>query len=154
MARAYTSEFAGVSITAVQDLVSLQTTSAMVAEIDEFTVGQITSATIGNLRVSMNRFSGAYSIGSAGSSVTPRPHVFGDSAAVCTTRTNDTTQTNSGTKVVLPVPVYNVINGLTYQPPREDRIVVAISQAFVASLDTAPAAGETSSGYLTFREVM
>ena len=154
MPRAYTSEFDNVSVSAVQDLISLQTTSGMVAEIHEATLGQVTATAVGNLRMTMKRFSGAYSIGSGGSSVTPSKHVFGDSAATCTTRANDTTQTTSGTAVKLPADAINVINGYQYLPAPEDRINFTISQAYVWSLDSAPGSAETMSGKVTFAELV
>lgn len=154
MARTYTITSNAVSVSAVQDLVSLQTTSAMVAEIDEISLGQITATTIGNLRCSFKRFSGAYSIGSGGSSATPRPHVFGDSAATCTGRINDTTQTTGGTSVTMDVDAINVINGYNKLPAPEDRWSIAMSQAFVWSLDSAPASAETINARVTFRELV
>jgi hypothetical protein len=126
----------------------------MVAEIDELVLGQVTATTIGNLRCTFKRFSGAYTIGSVGTSVTPRPHLFGDAAATCTTRANDTTQTTSGTSVTLDADVLNVINGYTKLPAPEDRWSFTISQAFVWSLDTAPSSAETMSVKVTFRETV
>jgi hypothetical protein len=154
MARAYTAQSNNVAVTAVQDLVSLQTTSGMVAEIDEMATGQITATSIGNLRCTFKRFSGGYSIGSSGSSVTPRPHLFGDSAATCTTRANDTTQTSGGTSVTLDADAINVINGYNKLPAPEDRWSFTISQAFVWSLDSAPGSSETMSVKVTFRETV
>jgi hypothetical protein len=154
MARAYTAQSNNVAVTAVQDLVSLQTTSGMVAEIDEIVLGQVTSSAVGNLRTSFKRFSGGYSIGSGGSSVTPRPHVFGDSAATCTTRSNDTTQTTGGTSVTLDSDAINVVNGYVKLPAPEDRWSFTISQAFVWSLDSAPGSSETMSMKVTFRETV
>jgi hypothetical protein len=154
MARTYTVQSNNVSIAVVQDLVSIQTTSGMVAEIDELALGQITATTVGNLRCTFKRFSGAFSIGSGGSSVTPRPHVFGDSAAVCVGRANDTTQTSGGTAVTLDADAINVINGYNKLPAPEDRWSFTISQAFVWSLDSAPASAETMSVRVTFRETV
>lgn len=154
MARAYVVQFNNVSISAAQDLTSLQTTSGMVAEVDEFVFGQITAVSVGNLRITMKRFSGAYTIGSGGSAATPSKNVFGDSAATCTGRTNDTTQTTGGTSVTMPADVINVINGYQYLPAPEDRLSFTISQAFVVSLDAAPGSAETSSGRLVFRETV
>lgn len=154
MARTYTAQSNNVSVSAVQDLISLQTTSAMVMEIDELSLGQITATTIGNLRCSFKRFSGGYSIGSAGTSATPRPHVFGDSAAIVTARMNDTAQTSGGTSVTLDSDALNVINGYTKLAAPEDRWSFTISQAFVWSLDSAPASAETMSVKATFRETV
>jgi hypothetical protein len=154
MARAYSAQNNNVSVSAVQDLVSIQTTSGMVMEIDEIVLGQITASTVGNLRCTFKRFSGAYSIGSGGSSVTPRPHVFGDTAATCTARANDTVQTSSGTSVTLDADAINVINGYVKLPAPEDRWSFTISQAFVWSLDSAPGGSETMSVKATFRETV
>jgi hypothetical protein len=154
MARAYTAQSNNVSVSVVQDLVSIQTTSGMVMEVDEINMGQVTASTVGNLRTTFKRFSGAYSIGSGGSSVTPRPHVFGDSAAVCTGRANDTTQTSGGTSVTLDADVLNVVNGYNKLPAPEDRWSFTLSQAFVWSLDSAPASAETMSVKVTFRETV
>lgn len=154
MSRTYTAQSNNVGVTAVQDLVSIQTTSGMVMEIDELAMGQITATTIGNLRCTFKRFSGGYAIGSGGSSVTPRPHTFGDSAATCTSRANDTVQTSGGTSVTLDSDVINVVNGYNKLPAPEDRWSFTISQAFVWSLDTAPASSETFSVKCTFRETV
>src|ERR1051326_1959359 len=118
MARAYTAQSNNISVSAVQDLMSIQTTSGMVMEIDELAMGQVTAITIGNLRTTFKRFSGAYSIGSGGSSVTPRAHVFGDSAAICTARANDTVQTTGGTSVTLDADAINVVNGISIERNR------------------------------------
>jgi|ERR1051326_2178350 hypothetical protein len=154
MARAYTAQSNNISVSAVQDLMSIQTTSGMVMEIDELAMGQVTAITIGNLRTTFKRFSGAYSIGSGGSSVTPRAHVFGDSAAICTARANDTVQTTGGTSVTLDADAINVVNGYNKLPAPEDRWSFTISQAFVWSLDTAPGSAETMSARVTFREIV
>jgi hypothetical protein len=121
MARAYTAQSNNTSISAVVDLVSLQTTSGMVMEVDELDLGQVTATSVGNLRCTFKRFSGAYTIGSGGSAVTPRPHVFGDSAATVTGRSSDTTQTTGGTSVTLGADSINVINGYQKLPAPEDR---------------------------------
>lgn len=154
MARAYVVKNNNVAVTAVQDLVSIQTTSGMVMEVDELSLAQVTATTIGNLNISVHRFSGGYSIGSGGSAVTPRPHVFGDSAATCTGRCNDTVQTSGGTNVTLDADCANIINGYVRLPAPEDRWSFTISQAFVWSLDTAPSSSESMSVRAVFRETV
>lgn len=153
MGRIYSVVFSNVSVAAAQDFMSLQTTSAMACAIHSVTIGQITATTVGNLRITLKRFSGAYSIGSVGTSATPVKMNFGDAAATCTGRTNDTTQTTSGTAATLVADVYNPINGWQFLPPPEDRPIIAISQAFIVSLDTAPSGAETTNGTLVFEEL-
>jgi len=153
MGRIYSIQFNNVSVSAVQDLMSLQSTSGMAISIHEVIVAQVTGSTVANLRLTLKRFSGAYSIGSGGSSVTPGKFNFGDAAATATGRANDTTQTTSGTAVTLRGDVYNVINGYQFLPAPEDRPIIAPSQAFVVSLDSAPGSAETMSGTVVFEEL-
>lgn len=150
--RIYTIQFSGVSVSAVQDLISAQSTSGGSFYVNEIYLGQITQTSVEILRVSVKRFSGAYSIGSAGTSATPQKMLFGDAAATATGRVNDTTQTTSGTAVTLATDDFNLINGWQYLPAPEDRIKVNPSQAIVLSLDTAPASARTMSGYMVIAE--
>lgn len=151
--RVYTISFNNVSVSAVQDLISAQSTAGMAFEVHEVDIAQITSAVIGNLRLTMKRFSGAYTIGSSGNAATPQKMNFGDAAATVTGRINDTTQTTSGTAALLKATTFNVINGYNWLPAPEDRPIIALSQAFVLSLDTAPASAETMSGTITIKEI-
>lgn len=153
MGRIYTISFSNVSVAAVQDLISAQSTAGMAFSVHSLVLGQTTATTVGNLRVTLKRFSGAYTIGSVGSAATPAAQNFGDAAATVTGRVNDTTQTTAGTSKVLVADVYNPINGYQFLPPPEDRPIIAISQAFVVSLDTAPSGGETTNGTLTIEEL-
>ena len=152
MARIYSVPFVNVSVAAVQDLFSLQTTSGMAVELHEITIGQVTSTTVASARLSWKRFSGAYTIGSGGNSATPAKLNFGDAAAVATGRINDTTQTSAGTSVVFHGDVFNYVNGFLWLPAPEDRPIIAPSQAFVLSLDNVPSTA-TMSGTLTFAEL-
>jgi hypothetical protein len=156
MARAYTAQANNVSVSAVIDLLSLQTTGAMVMEIDELDLGQVTATSVGNLRCQFKRFSGGYTIGSGGTPgpITPRPHVFGDSAATVTAHGGDTTPTSGGTPVTLGADAINVINGYQKLPAPEDRWSFTISQAFVWTLDSAPGSAETMSMQVVFRETV
>lgn len=141
-----------VSVSAVQDLISIQSTSGGSFYLNEVNLGQLTQTSVEILAVTIRRFSGGYSIGSGGSSVTPGKALFGDAAATATARINDTTQTTGGTNVILPSDDWNLINGFQYLPPPEDREKFNPSQACVISLDTAPAAARTVSGYAVIAE--
>src|SRR6185437_14508801 len=103
-------------------------------------LGQISITTTESVQLTFKRFSGAYTIGSGGSALTPQKHNFGDTAAICTARCNDTTQTTSGTSVIIRADVFNEVNGYQYLAIPEKEIIIAPSQAFVLSMDTAPAA--------------
>lgn len=152
--RIYSVPFSNTSISAVQDLFSLQPGASTGIEIHEIRLGQITATSVGNLRLTFKRFSSTFSIGSGGSSVTPAKHNFNDAAALSTARANDTTQTSAGTSVTIQADVYNVVNGYQYLPAPEDRIQIPPNQCFVCSLDTAPGSAETMNGVIVFAEVM
>lgn len=150
--RIYTIPINGVSVSAVQDLFSIQATSAGSFYLQEIYLGQITQTSVELLRLSIKRFSGAYSIGSGGSSVTPARNLAGDAAATVTARINDTTQTTGGTSLTLPCDDWNLINGWQYLPAPEDREHFFISTAFALSLDTAPGSARTVNGYVKIAE--
>lgn len=153
MGRIYEVPFSNVSVSAVQDLLSVQSTSGMAFKLLEIVLGQITVATVENLRLTLKRFSGAYTIGSGGSSVTPVKHNFGDAAATVTARANDTTQTTGGTSSIIRADVFNEINGYQYLAIPDKEIILPPSQAFILSLDTAPAAARTMNGSLLLEEL-
>ena len=153
MGRVYEVPFAAVSVSAVQDLLSVQSTSGMAFRLLEIVLGQITITTVEALNLSIKRFSGAYTIGSGGASVTPAKHNFGDAAATVTGRRNDTTQTTGGTSVTLRADAYNEINGYQYLGIPDKEIIIAPSQALVLSLDTVPGAARTMSGAILIEEL-
>ncbi len=153
MSRVYTVNFAGVSVSAVQDLITIFTGAKAIA-VHSVVIGQTTATSVGNLAVSLKRLSATVTPGSGGTSPTPVPVDYNGTAATVTAHANDTTRsTSSGTAVVLVADVFNVVNGYLYLPPAEDRIIVPPSQAFVLSLDTAPGSAETISATVTFEEL-
>lgn len=153
MGRVYECGFNAVSVSAVQDLFSIQSTANMAFKVVEIVLGQVTVTTIENLRMTFKRFSGAYTIGSGGTAVTPQKHNFGDAAATATVRANDTTQLTGGTSVILRPEVYNEINGYQYLAIPDKEIIIAPSQAFVLSLDIAPGSARVMNGSITFEEL-
>lgn len=150
--RTYTVRFAGVSVAAVQDLLSLLTGAAMALELHGFELGQITATTSQNLNISVNRFTSP-TVGSGGSAPTPIKALTGDAAATSTARANDTV-VMTGTKTVLHSDVFATLNGISWFWPPEDRPVIGLNQGVVLSLDTAPSTGLVMSGTLYFREIL
>lgn len=152
--RVYTIEFDNVSVAAVQDALAVYAGSGMAFKVHEVTLGQITATSIGNLRLTLKRLPATVTAGSGGSTPTPRKLNNGDAAATVTAHANDTTQaTTSGTSQTLRGDIFNVINGFLYQPAPDDRPVIAPGQAFIVSLDSAPASAQTMSGTVTIEEL-
>lgn len=153
--RAYSIVFQNIAVTAVQDLLSLLSTSGMAIELHGFVIGQITNASQQNLNISVKRLPVTATVGSGGAAVTPRKALSGDAAATATARRNDTSQmTTSGTVEVLHADVFNTLNGISHWWPPEDRPVISVSQGVSLSLDTAPLASMSVSGSLYFAELL
>lgn len=151
--RVYSVEFNAVSVSAVQDLFLMQSTSGMAFKLLEVVLGQVTLTTVEELRLTFKRFSGAYTAGTGGTAFTPAKHNFGDAAATATCFTNATTQTSGGSSVILRADTFNEVNGYQYLAIPDREIIIAPSQALVVSLDLAPAGARTMSGTLTFEEL-
>ncbi len=152
--RVFSVQFTGVAVAAVQDLFDLLATTGMAFKVHEVRLGQITTASVGNLRVSLRRLPGTVTVGSGGATATPQKMNFNDAAATFTARTNDTAQaTTSGTASIIVSDVFNVINGWLYLPAPEDRPIIAPGQALIVSLDSAPSASETMSGTIVVEEL-
>ena len=66
MSRVYEVNFNNVTVSAAQDIFSLQSTSSMAMRINEIIITQVTAVTIEAWRLTLKRFSGGYSIGSVG----------------------------------------------------------------------------------------
>lgn len=153
MGRVYEVPISNVTVSAVQDIFSLQSTSGMAFQLLEIVLGQITQTSPEILRMTFKRFSGGYSIGSGGSTPTPAKHNNGDAAATVTAHANDTTQTSGGTSVTIRGEDWNLINGYQYLAIPKKEIIFPPSQAFILSLDGAPAAGRVVNGSITFEEL-
>lgn len=154
MGRAYSIEFAGVSVSAVQDLIALYAGASMACKLHGVVIGQVTGTTVQNLKLSVNRLPTTVTAGSGGSTPTPQKINRGDAAATATAHVNDTSQaTTSGTKAVLHADVFNTVNGYQFFWPPDDRPVIGLSEAAVLSLDTAPSSAMTMNGTLYFEEL-
>lgn len=154
MSRVYTMSFAGVAVTAVQDLLAVYAGANMAFRVHEVELGQTSQTTIQNLRVSLRRVQATVTSGSGGAAGTINPVNAGDAAATVTGRTNDTVQaTSSASILTLRADVFNPINGYQYLPPDEDRIIIRPGQALSVSLDTAPGASMLVSGTVVIEEL-
>jgi hypothetical protein len=138
--RIYTVGFQNVTISAVQDMISITVGTSKIVAILSVNIGQVTATSVANQRIRLRYLPVTVTAGSGGSAVTPRPFVSGDAAVTVTARQNDTVQaTTSGTAVDLWDDQWNVVNGFLWVPPVPSRPpVIGISGAFIVSLDTAP----------------
>lgn len=152
--RSYSVPFQNVSVSAVEDLVSIFCGASMAVELHGIVIGQTDATSVQELRISVNRFASGYSAGSGGSAPTPSKLSRGDAAATATAHANDTVQTavGSGSKVVLHSDVFNLVNGYQFFWPTKDIPDAGLNEALVLSLDTAPTSAVHISGTLYFGE--
>jgi hypothetical protein len=154
MSRVYTAVFEAISVSAAQDLFSLQPAANKLVEIHEVHITQDTGETSEQLVVRLRRLPATFTVGSGGAAVTPDPMSPGDAAAGATVRRNDTTvATTSGTAATLRRQGDNVLNGWHWVFTPETRPKVVNGQGFIVHLPTAPGAALTMSGELVFEEV-
>ena len=152
MGRVYSARVSGVSVAAVQDLMSLLPGVKAIA-VHEVVIGQVTGTTVNNLPITLKRLSGTLTAGSGGTAVTPQKMDTGGIAAVTTARANDTTSASATTSTILRNEVYNSVNTYQYLPPPEDRPIIGPGEQFVLTLDNAPASAQVSSITVTFEEL-
>jgi hypothetical protein len=157
MGRMYSISFAGVSVSAAQDLFSYKAAAGKPFVLHEVTVMQEGTADMGDaqaeaLRFSIKRATGAFTAGSAGSTPTPAPHNTSDTAAGGTTHVNDTTQAALTTVRAEPA---NVQSGWQYLPPPEQRLFFAAPSNPEACVVTvsAPADAISLSGTMVIEEM-
>lgn len=156
MARVYTATMADVAITAAQDMFYILAATNKPIEIHSVQISQKTLTSWEARGLLFLRIPATVTVGSGGSSITARPMLPNDTAASVTARINDTTSaTSSGTIVNLGGDTFNVLNGFYWSPAgNDDRIIISGGEAFVVKLVTAPSASMTTSGFVTFAELV
>jgi hypothetical protein len=152
--RVYSIEFANVSVSAVQDLLTVFCGTSKAVKLHSIVLGQTTGTSVQNLNISLKRLPATVTPGSGGTAPVPQPVNPGDAAPTITAHANDTTRsTTSGTAQIMLSDVINTVNGYLFLPPAEDRIIAGPGQALVLSLDTAPASPMAISGTVVVEEL-
>jgi hypothetical protein len=154
MPRCYTVNFEDVTVSAVQDLFSLDAASDKPIELVALEFAQNTEtgdAAEEQLRIKVTR--GNTTVGSGGTAPTPQPMSPGDTAAGFTARVNDTTQASAGTAVDLISTAFNVRVGYSWGPvPFGMGIWTSGTSLLVVKLMAAPADALDLSGTATIIE--
>ena len=154
MPRCYTVQFEDVTVSAVQDLFSLDAASDKPIELVALEFAQNTEtgdAAEEQLRIKVTR--GNTTVGSGGTAPTPQPTSPNDTAAGFTARVNDTTQASAGTAVDLISTAFNVRVGYSWGPvPFGMGIWTSGTSLLVVKLLAAPADALDLSGTATIIE--
>jgi hypothetical protein len=140
--------------TSKQDLWAITASSTIPFWLEEIRLDPIATA-VAEYLLSIQLFTGSFTAGSGGTSVTPAKNLPNDSAAGATAKVGNTTQTavGTGTKLQQDAGQWNLVNGWVWQPLDIDhRIPVPASGAIILSLDTTPTAA-TVNGCAIIREM-
>lgn len=156
MSRRYSVPINAVALASAKvDLWAITTTATMPCVVEEVILDP-NSTSVSEFNISFHIFTGAFTAGSGGTTITPAKHVPGDAAASCTAKIMNTTQTTGGTNTVVRAGQWQLVNGWLWQPADVDQRYYLPPAAspftcFVVSLDTTPGT-QTVSGNLIFRE--
>lgn len=151
----YSATFRAVTVTVLQDLFQLLAAAAVPVWIHSIRLGQTTDAGDAEaelLEVQISRTDFTIN-GSGGSTPTPRPHSPASPAASTTVEANNTTL--STVQTVIIEDVFNVQAGWLFQPPPEERILLAagITNGIIVHLPVGPSDPIDMDGTITFSEV-
>jgi hypothetical protein len=154
MGRLYTVTFAGVAVTAQQDLFEIVAPADATVMIHDISLTQSTEvgdAAEESLNVLLK--SGATVSGSGGSSPTAIPISLGDAAFGGACEANNTTKANTGTIVTHAAWDWNIRMPFKEVFTPETRPTISPSRRCTLELATTPADSVTMSGWITIEEV-
>lgn len=140
--------------TSKQDLWAITASSTIPFWLEEIRLDPIATS-VSEYLLSLNLYTGSFTAGSGGTTVTPSKTLFNDTAAGATAKVGNTTQTvvGSGVKTQQDAGQWNLVTGWVWQPIDSDhRIAVPMSDAIILSLDTTPTAA-TVNGCAVIREM-
>jgi hypothetical protein len=150
----YSVNFAGVSVSAAQDLINITATANMAFKIHRIEIGQIGLTAWAALPIKLVRLPATVTAGSGGSAVTPSRMNNGDLAATVTARANDTTPAStSGSASILLARDWELLNGFLVVFTPDERPVIAPSQAVSLNLPNAPSSATTVSATVLVEEL-
>ena len=136
------------------DLWAITASSSIPLWLEELRLDPIATSVTEYL-LSLSVFTGTFTAGSGGTTVTPVKASANDAGAGATTKVGNTTQTavGTGSKTQHDAGQWNLVNGWVWQPIDTDhRIAVPVSGCIVLSLDTTPSAA-TVNGCAVLREM-
>lgn len=154
MGMMYTAQFNAVACTVAQDFFEITASASRVVVLHQITLMQYTEfgdAQEEDWSILFKR--GQTTSGSGGSSVTPAPLNFGQSAAGATVEANNTTKASTGTISTLHADAWNIRGPYLWLPPPELRIVLSPSQRFTVELNSTPVDSVTVNGTVYFEEL-
>lgn len=160
LGRAYSLNFAAVSISAQQDFFYVKPAADKICVIEAVYISNVgVAADAGDAQeelfdVELIRLPATVTVGSGGTAPTIQSLQVNDTAAGFTGRVNDTTKaTTSGTAQILHADGMNNRVPYVYMPPPENRVIVANAQAVVFRLNSTPTDAILMNGTMIVREL-
>jgi len=148
----FSATFAGVAVTAAQDVWELVAPATTKVRLRELRVAQYSDAGDAEAElISIQVIRGNTTTGTGGTTVTPVNLRSWSRAATATVKRNNTTVAANGTAAVLIADTFNVASGFWYRPPVEEMIYLDNGERLVVRI-TAPADALTTSSTLIFEE--
>lgn len=139
----------------VQEIVAITASGSIPLQLEEIRVDPF-DTTLAEFLVSLSVFTGTFTAGSGGTTITPTKNLLNDAAAGATCKIGNTARTavGTGTKIQYDAGKINDVNGWAWQPTNIDHYIPIPPSACIAlSLDTAPGSTFTVNGCAIFREL-
>jgi len=151
----YSVVFAGVSMSASQDLFEITAGSGLIVVIRKISVAFDVEETSEKLAVRLVRGVGA-TAGSGGTTKTPARLKGGARAATSVVTANNTTKMTAGTGTIttLERTGADFVNGYLYEPTDLQAIEVAAGEILTCEVVTTPSGALVTSGTMIFEEIL
>lgn len=151
MGRIYTVSFSAVTLAEARDLFEIQPADDKPVTIRKIVVTPDSDETNKQLKITLSRFSGAFTSGSGGSSATAVAVNSHDAAAGFTAEVVNTTRATGGTSVLIQPESFPSQGGFEFNPDPAERPVVYQAEAFVVGCEENPGS-VAYSGYMVVEE--
>jgi len=151
----YTGAFTRISVgTAVQDLFELSVPSTAMASVISVVITPTADEINEQISIDVLQFSGAFTSGSGGGTVTTKATNGKFSAASSTLERNNTTQATGGTSVTIRSDGFALQGGWIWMPVPEERFWFGPSTLCVVRIGATLGQATTMSGTITWGEVI
>lgn len=144
--RIYRLPFNALTVAAVQDLWAITAGASLPCVLEEFRIDPCATS-VSEQPITVDLFTGTFTAGSGGSTLTPAKTDEGDAAASFSVKVQNTTRTavGTGTKTNKDAGAWQLVNGYLWQPlSAASRILIPVNACLAIALNGAPASSTVS----------
>lgn len=149
----YYVQFNNVTVSQAQDLFELVAASNKPIELVSATITVDSDETNQQLKCSVQRRTGAYTSGSAGSTPTVQKRATGDPTPGVSAEANNTTRASGGTQEILHMEGWPSQGGWSFVPVPGAEPKAINGELLIVGLEVAPGSGIAMSGTVVVREL-